>query len=36
MSYSTKMQDESETWWHIMGVAKEAMINTDVNNKNKQ
>lgn len=28
---NTKMQDQSETWWHMMGVAKEAMNDTDPN-----
>lgn len=30
---NTKMQDVSETWWHFMGVAKEAMHETDPNSK---
>ena len=28
---NTKMQDQSETWWHMMGVAKEAMNDIDQN-----
>ena len=30
---NTKMQDQSETWWHMIGVAKEAMDKTDPNGK---
>jgi len=30
---NTKMQDKNETWHHFMGVAKEALAETDINRK---